>query len=115
MVVAIWWGDPAGFWERAAPEHRPRLQKAIYPNGLGFDGKGCIHPRQIAVVHDAFRPSESDLERAKAIVQAFREAEARGLGVVSLGRKMIDPPVVKRALKTVDLAVSLGVLDSDWN
>ena len=32
-------GDPAAFWERAAPEHRPRLQKAIYPNGLGFDGK----------------------------------------------------------------------------
>jgi citrate lyase subunit beta/citryl-CoA lyase len=47
-------------------------------------------------------------------VLAFQDAEARGLGVVSLGSKMIDPPVVKRALHTVDLAIAAGKLDENW-
>ncbi|MFQ5463778.1 MAG: aldolase/citrate lyase family protein [Phycisphaerae bacterium] len=71
---------------------------------LGFDGKGCIHPRQIGVMHEAFAPTEAELEKAKRIVAAFDEAKAKGLGVVSLGSKMIDPPVVKRALHVVRLA-----------
>jgi len=71
---------------------------------LGFEGMGCIHPRQIPVIHDNYAPSEKEIEKAKNIVAAFEEAEAKGLGVVSLGTKMIDPPVVKRALKTLKLA-----------
>ncbi len=67
---------------------------------LGFEGKGCIHPRQIKVVHEAFAPTIEEIEKAKKIVLAFEEAEKKGLGVVSLGSKMIDPPVVKRAQKT---------------
>jgi len=81
---------------------------------LGFDGKGCIHPRQIAVIHRGFAPETTEIERAKRIVAAFEAAEAEGLGVVSLGSKMIDPPVVKRALRTVELAVRSGLLDPDW-
>jgi citrate lyase subunit beta / citryl-CoA lyase len=81
---------------------------------LGFDGKGCIHPRQITVVNEAFAPTEVEVARARRIVLAFEEASARGLGVVSLGSKMIDPPVVKRALHTVKLALATGVLTDDW-
>ena len=81
---------------------------------LGFDGKGCIHPRQIATVNEAFAPTTAEVDKAKRIVLAFDEASSRGLGVVSLGSKMIDPPVVKRALHTVELAVACGVLDADW-
>ncbi|MBI5645629.1 MAG: HpcH/HpaI aldolase/citrate lyase family protein [Ignavibacteriae bacterium] len=81
---------------------------------LGFDGKGCIHPRQIAVVHEAFLPETKELEKAKKIVSAFEDAERRGLGVVALGSKMIDPPVVKRALRTIDIAVKAGVLSAAW-
>ncbi|NMD02708.1 MAG: citrate lyase ACP, partial [Bacteroidales bacterium] len=44
------------------------------------------------------------------IIQAFEEAKSRGLGVVALGSKMIDAPVVARAQKTIDLAVRLGKL-----
>lgn len=81
---------------------------------LGFVGKGCIHPRQIAPVHQAFAPTTAEIEKARSIVLAFEEAEARGLGVVSLGSKMIDAPVVKRALTTVRTAVNVGLLASDW-
>ncbi len=78
---------------------------------LGFDGKGCIHPRQIAVIHEAFAPPEKELARAKKIVAAFEEAEAKGLAAVSLGSKMIDPPVVKRALRVVKLAEAMGMVE----
>ena len=69
--------------------------------GLGFEGMGCIHPRQIQPIHEAFAASPEEIAKALRIVAAFEEAEAKGLGVVSLGSKMIDPPVVKRALKLV--------------
>ncbi|MBD3167697.1 citrate lyase ACP [bacterium] len=81
---------------------------------LGFEGKGCIHPRQIEVVHRGFAPSSEEIAKAKKIVLAFEEADRQGLGVVSLGSKMIDPPVVKRALRTVSLAEMDGLLSPDW-
>ena len=81
---------------------------------LGFDGKGCIHPRQIRVINDAFAPEPEVLERAKSIVRAFEAARKNGLGVISLGSKMIDPPVVKRAQRTVELAIMGGILEPNW-
>lgn len=89
-------------------------QSVLEAKSLGFDGKGCIHPRQIAVVNEAFAPAETEITKAKRIVRAFDEAQAQGLGVVSLGSKMIDPPVVKRALKTIELAVATGKLAENW-
>jgi citrate lyase subunit beta/citryl-CoA lyase len=75
---------------------------------LGFEGMGCIHPSQISVVHEAFAPSQTEIERALKIVAAFEEAQQRGLSVVSLGSKMIDPPVVERARKLVARAKAMG-------
>ena len=82
---------------------------------LGFEGKGCIHPRQVPVVNEAFTPSPAEIEKAQQIVVAFKEAQARGRNVVSVGSKMIDPPVVERALRTIAMAVSLGRLVQDWD
>ncbi len=77
---------------------------------LGFDGMGCIHPRQISVIHENFAPEPAEIEKALKIYKAYKQAEAKGLGVVSLGSKMIDPPVVKRAVSTIDLAMKIGKL-----
>jgi citrate lyase subunit beta/citryl-CoA lyase len=76
----------------------------------GFEGLGCIHPGQICVVHEAFQPSAIEIERARKVVAAFEEAQNKGLAVVSLGSKMIDPPVVQRALKLVERAKAMGVI-----
>jgi len=81
---------------------------------LGFDGKGCIHPRQIQPIHEEFAPSQSEIEKAKKIILAFDKAEKKGLSVVSLGSKMIDPPVVKRALHTVNMAIITGLVSINW-
>ncbi|MBU0472892.1 MAG: HpcH/HpaI aldolase/citrate lyase family protein [Bacteroidetes bacterium] len=82
----------------------------IEAKGLGFEGKGCIHPRQIQVVHDAFAPTQIEIEKAQKIVIAFEEAKAKGIGVVSIGSKMIDAPVVKRAHNTIKLAKLNGLI-----
>jgi citrate lyase subunit beta/citryl-CoA lyase len=77
---------------------------------LGFEGMGCVHPLQIPVIHQAFAPAQLEIEKALKIVAAFEEAQRRGLGVVALGSKMIDPPVVQRALKLVERARQMGLL-----
>ncbi|MCH8012909.1 MAG: citrate lyase ACP [Candidatus Marinimicrobia bacterium] len=81
---------------------------------LGFDGVGCIHPRQIRVIHQELAPTQDEIEKAKKIVLAYREAQKKGLGVVALGSKMIDPPVVKRAQQTVELAIATDLLVKNW-
>jgi citrate lyase subunit beta/citryl-CoA lyase len=83
---------------------------ARHSRALGFEGMGCIHPRQIRPIHDAFAPSPDDIEKALKIVAAFDEAQAAGLGVVRLGTKMIDPPVVLRAQRLVENARRMGLL-----
>jgi citrate lyase subunit beta/citryl-CoA lyase len=75
---------------------------------LGFQGMGCLHPRQIGVIHQGFDPSDAEVEKARRIVAAFEKAQAEGLGVVSLGSKMIDPPVVKQAQRLVEQANRVG-------
>lgn len=77
---------------------------------MGYEGMGCIHPRQIEAIHQAFRPTASQLEKALLIVEAYRKAEAEGRSVVSLGSKMIDPPVVKQALTLVERAGGAGMI-----
>ena len=90
------------------------LQNVLSAKAMGFEGMGCIHPRQIAVIREGFSPSPEEMEKAKKIVIAYRDALEKGLGVVALGTKMIDPPVVARAEKTITLAVRLGLLPENW-
>jgi len=80
---------------------------------MGFEGMGCIHPMQIEIIHRAFAPSQNELEKAQRIVAAYEDANSRGLGVVSLGSKMIDAPVVQRALKLVERARRMGLVNAE--
>jgi citrate lyase subunit beta/citryl-CoA lyase len=80
---------------------------------LGFDGKSIINPRQIKIVHEVFTPTEKEITRALAVIEAIREAEKRGSGVVSLNGKMVDKPVVIRAEWVLDLARAAGVLPEE--
>lgn len=81
---------------------------------MGFEGMGAIHPAQIAVIHQCFNPGEKEIDKAKKIVKAFEAAEKEGIGVIALGSKMIDAPVVKRALRTIRQAEQNGLLNPDW-
>ena len=89
------------------------LEWAHRSRALGFEGMGCIHPRQIEPIHEAFAPTVDEIEKAQKIVAAFDEAQSKGLGVVRLGTKMIDPPVVLRAQRLVQNARRMGLLTDD--
>jgi len=65
--------------------------------GLGFDGIGCIHPRQVRAAHAALAPSFDELERARRIVEGYEAAVAEGRGAVSVEGRMVDVPVYERA------------------
>jgi len=89
-------------------------RSVLEAKSLGFEGKGCIHPGQIRIVNDAFAPSEGEIERAKKISLALEEAKKKKSGVVSLGTKMIDPPVVKRAERILKLAIQNKQIPANW-
>jgi len=84
-------------------------QSVLDAKAIGFEGKGCIHPRQIQIIHDAFTPTATEIEYAQRVVDAFTEAQRNGSGVVALGSKMIDAPVVKRAQRILSLATIYSV------
>lgn len=73
-------------------------QHALRSRQLGFGGKLCIHPRQVAAVHAAFRPSEADQAWAARVLAAF---EASGGAATAVDGKMVDKPVVERARQIV--------------
>lgn len=85
-------------------------ENALRSKAMGFDGMGCIHPRQIKVIHECFGPDEEEIASAINIVKAFDEAAEKGIAVFAIGNKMIDAPVVKRARTTIELAARMGKL-----
>ncbi|MDO4217316.1 MAG: citrate (pro-3S)-lyase subunit beta [Bacteroidales bacterium] len=80
---------------------------------LGFDGKSIINPRQIEIINEVFTPTEKAIEKAKAVIAAIKEAEAKGSGVIAVNGKMVDRPVVIRAQRTIELAIASGVLKKE--
>lgn len=77
---------------------------------LGFLGKTCIHPSQVAIANDVFRPTDAEIAHALKVVEATRDADARGVGAYVVDGKMIDIPFVIRARAIVASARSLGLL-----
>ncbi len=85
------------------------LREVAVIKRLGFDGKSLVNPRQIEPLHNAFAPSEAEVEHARRVVEAAEEAERAGHGVVSLDGKMIDAPIIAGAQRTLRLAQVSGV------
>ena len=82
------------------------LREVKIAKQLGFNGKSLIHPKQIELLHKAYAPSEEEVNHAKRVLAAAEEAHRKGLGVVSLDGKMIDPPVIDEAQMTLQMAAA---------
>jgi len=87
--------DQAGFQAEA------RLARS-----LGFLGKSCIHPSQIALANEIFQPTPDEIAHAQRVVEAAAEADAAGRGAYVVDGKMIDGPFVARARAIVAQAAS---------
>ena len=80
---------------------------------MGFDGKSIVNPRQIAVTHEVFTPSEKEIIRAEKIVKEVDEKKAMGIGVFTVDGKMIDIAFYPGAKRTIELAKAAGVYEGD--
>ncbi|HJO75866.1 MAG TPA: CoA ester lyase [Rhodospirillales bacterium] len=69
---------------------------------MGFQGKMCIHPDQVAPVNDAFTPGDDEVAQAETIVAAFEAAEAEGSASIQIDGFFVDYPVVEQARRTLD-------------
>jgi citrate lyase subunit beta/citryl-CoA lyase len=77
------------------------IKNIEYVKQLGFKGKFAIHPNQIDIINNHFRPSTEEVENAKEVIRHFESAAKEGRGSTSLNNKVIDIPVYKRALDIV--------------
>ncbi|MEJ2199822.1 MAG: aldolase/citrate lyase family protein [Desulfuromonadaceae bacterium] len=80
---------------------------------LGFSGKSLVNPRQIEVVHEVFAPKQEEIDYALQVVEAIQRARAMGTGVIALNGRMVDAPVVKRAVKILKTAQAHGLVDME--
>ncbi len=78
---------------------------------LGFNGKAAIHPRQVQIINQQFSPSKEQIVWALKVLEAKKEADIKGLGVFSLDGKMIDKPIIERALKIRAMAERFILLE----
>ncbi|GIQ82804.1 citrate lyase, alpha subunit [Kipferlia bialata] len=74
----------------------------------GYCGQRLIHPSQIKLANAAYTPSAKQIAYAQQVKAAFDKADG---GVVALGRKMIDAPVVARALRVIRMAKACGIIE----
>jgi citrate lyase subunit beta/citryl-CoA lyase len=77
---------------------------ATEARAFGFEGVGCLHPRQVRAAHEGFQPLPEEIQKAQRIVVAFEEARTAGRGVAAVDGKMVDAPVVERARRVLRLA-----------
>ncbi|KQP36386.1 CoA ester lyase [Pseudorhodoferax sp. Leaf274] len=77
---------------------------------LGFAGKSCIHPSQIALANQAFRPTAADIAHAVKVVEATRASLSNGMGAFLVDGKLVDGPFIAHATQTVAAAERLGLL-----
>ena len=87
--------------------------EVLQNKAMGFDGKSLINPKQIRFVHEAFAPTEKEINQAERIVAAYREQSAAGVGVFTLDGKMIDIAFIPGAERTLKLARACGLYDGD--
>lgn len=73
------------------------VQEAELARRMGFIGKSCIHPGQVALANSAFQPTEQEIDFARRVVSSAEQAQAEGQGVCVVDGKMIDAPFVQRA------------------
>jgi len=82
---------------------------------LGFDGKSCVHPRQVELVHEAYTPTEKEVAQAHRILAGIKEALERKSGVIAVDGKMVDGPIITRAERTIAYAAVVGMIKGDGN
>jgi citrate lyase beta subunit len=86
------------------------LAEAALARRLGFAGKTCIHPSQVVLANQAFRPTDAEIAHALKVIEAQAAAQAQGLGAYMVDGRMIDAPFERRAHAIAAVARQLQLL-----
>ncbi len=78
-------------------------KEAAVARNMGYRGKLCIHPGQVALAHAAFASSKGELERARRLIAAYEEASATGLAAIDFEGQMVDGPLVTQARQLIEM------------
>lgn len=76
---------------------------------MGFNGKSLINPRQIEILHNAYAPTQEEVDYAERVIAVAEEGERSGLGVISLNGKMIDAPIINHARVVIERKNASGI------
>ncbi|MDD3179227.1 MAG: CoA ester lyase [Opitutaceae bacterium] len=119
-MVVVWAAKAAGIQAidtvfSDANDMEALLHETEMARKLGYTGKSMVNPRQIDVIHQAFAPKQEEIDHALKVVEAIKQARLMGTGVISLGGKMVDAPVVKRAVTTLQIAYAQGLINEQIN
>jgi citrate lyase subunit beta / citryl-CoA lyase len=79
-------------------------EATIHAKEIGFTGKAAINPRQIDIINEVFTPTDREIADAIDIITAYQRHKAVGIGVFAIQGKMVDAPVVTRAIHVLNLA-----------
>ena len=79
---------------------------------IGFRGKFCIHPDQLAPANEVFTPDAGNVEWAKRVVAAYEQGVAENLGAVALDGQMIDKPVLEQAENVIALSDQIAEIEA---
>jgi citrate lyase subunit beta/citryl-CoA lyase len=85
-------------------------QEAQAARKLGFLGKSAIHPSQVAVINEVFRPTDAEIAHSQRVVESAKDNVAKGVGAWMVDGKMIDAPFVVRAQNILELARRLKLI-----
>jgi citrate lyase subunit beta/citryl-CoA lyase len=80
---------------------------AVRARDLGFQGKLCIHPKQVGPTNAVFTPSTDEVAYAAKVVAAFDAAEAAGSASIQVEGYFVDYPIVEKARRTLALAAAI--------
>ena len=77
------------------------LQECLQARAMGYGGKLCIHPSQVAIANEAFLPSSEEIDRARRLLEAYDDAKAQGVASVAFEGQMVDEPVARQARRVL--------------
>ena len=79
-------------------------REAAEARALGYAGKLCIHPDQVAIANAAFVPSADEVDRARRLLEAYETASAAGVAAIDFEGQMVDEPLAAQARRILTLA-----------
>ncbi|MGE0521991.1 MAG: CoA ester lyase [Variibacter sp.] len=90
-------------------------RSVAHVKAIGFQGKLCIHPDQVPVANAAFTPPAEEVARARKIVAAFKDAEAKGLASIQVDGRFVDYPIVALSQRVLDQADAIAAAEGKKN